>query len=157
MQYALWFQLFKQFESLWVTFLNLREFSISLTNQIQYFSIRKPSFFNLTSSGLERWTSILRCEFELKFLAGSDEVKFMRYLCYSILARCIIIRFCRAWRDVDLPSESGNRVVVSAKRETRAECSSSSHVSTGRTLVLTIRPWGPMFVFTAVRYCSAAV
>lgn len=30
------------------------------------------------------------------------------------------------------------------------------NVSTGRTSVLTIRPWGPVFVFTAFRYCSAA-
>lgn len=64
----------------------------------------------------------------------------MGYLCYSILAGRIIIRFCRAWRDVDLLFESGNRVAVSAEPETREECASSSHVSTGRTLVLTIRP-----------------
>lgn len=88
---------------------------------------------------------------------GSDEGEFMRYLCHSILARCIIIRFCRAWRDVDLLSESGNRAVVSAKPEMRrGECASSFHVSTGRTLVLTIRPRGPMFVFTVYRYCSVA-
>ena len=86
----------------------------------------------------------------------SDEVEFMRYLCHSILAGCIIIRFCRAWRDADLPSESGSRAVVSAEPQTRAECASSFHVSTGRTLVLTIRPRGPMFVFTAFRYCSVA-
>ena len=92
----------------------------------------------------------------LKFSVGAVGGKLMRYLCYSILAGCIIIRCCRAWRDVGLPSESGNRVVVNAEPETRAECTSSFHVSTGRTLVLTIRPWGPMFVFTAFRYCSAA-
>lgn len=86
---------------------------------------------------------------------GSDESEFMIYLCHSILARYIIIRFCRAWRDVDLPSESGNRAVVIARPEMRrGECASSFHVSTGRTLVLTIRPWGPVFVFTVYRYCS---
>lgn len=94
-------------------------------------------------------------DFEV-FLRFGGEGEFMSYLCYSILAGCIIIRFCRAWRDVDLPSESGKRGVVSAKPETRAECASSFHVSTGRTLVLTIRPRGPMFVFTLFRYCSAA-
>ena len=92
----------------------------------------------------------------LKLSVGSVGGKLMRYLCYRILAGCIIIRCCRAWRDVGLPSESGNRVVVNAEPETRAECASSFHVSTGRTLVLTIRPRGPMFVFTAFRYCSAA-
>lgn len=46
--------------------------------------------------------------------------------------------------------------MVNAKPETRAECASSFHVSTGRTFVLTIRPRGPVFVFTAFRYCSAA-
>lgn len=40
------------------------------------------------------------------------------------------------------------------RREQNAQA--ASHVSTGRTLVLTIRPRGPVFVFTAIRYCSAA-
>lgn len=45
---------------------------------------------------------------------------------------------------------------VNAKPETGAECASRSHVSTGGTLVLTIRPRGPVFVFAAPWYCSAA-
>lgn len=83
-----------------------------------------------------------------------------------VWAGWIIIRLCGAWRDVDLSfyffffSLLGTRErelwPVNAKLETGAESASRSHVSTGGTLVLTIRPRGPVFVFAAPWYCSAA-
>lgn len=51
----------------------------------------------------------------LNFVFGSAENKLLRYPCSGVSAGQPIIRFCGAWRDVDLSSEVENRVVVNAK------------------------------------------
>lgn len=57
----------------------------------------------------------LNLQWLLNFLFGSAENKLLRYSWSGVSAGQPIIRFCGAWRAVDLSSQVENRVVVNAK------------------------------------------